>query len=138
MATKNQVIEIIPQKTIWKGEKQAPVSVVLFGDYESDATSRANQAILQIFDLFPNKIRYNYRHFPLTQTIRKRRRLQKLLSALHRKANFGNCMRSFLRRKEVWVPLRLKNTQKKRALPTRNFWRRLSTQLIVGKCVPIF
>jgi hypothetical protein len=29
-------------KTVWKGEKQAPVSIVLYGDYESEACAKAN------------------------------------------------------------------------------------------------
>ena len=71
MATKNQTIEIIPQKTIWKGEKQAPVSIVLYGDYESDACAKANHVIIELLEEYEGKLRYNFRHFPLTQIHQK-------------------------------------------------------------------
>jgi protein-disulfide isomerase len=71
MATKNQIIEIVPQKSVWKGEKQAPVSIVLYGDYESDACAKAHHVILDLIDEFKGKLRYNYRHFPLTQIHQK-------------------------------------------------------------------
>ena len=71
MPTKNQTIEIVPQKTIWKGEKQAPVSIVLYGDYESDACARTNNVINELMEEYSGKLRYNYRHFPLTQIHQK-------------------------------------------------------------------
>ena len=71
MATKNQMIEIVPQKTIWKGDKQAPVSIVLYGDYESDACAKANHVIIELLEEYEGKLRYNFRHFPLTQIHQK-------------------------------------------------------------------
>src|SRR5207237_10727922 len=71
MQVKNQIIEIIPQKSIWKGDKQAPVSIVLYGDYESDACAKANNVINQLMEEFEGKLKYNYRHFPLTQIHQK-------------------------------------------------------------------
>ncbi len=71
MATKNQIIEIIPQKTVWKGDKQAPVSIVLYGDYESDACAKADHVIQELFEDYKGKVRYNFRHFPLTQIHQK-------------------------------------------------------------------
>jgi len=71
MATKNQIVEIISQKTIWKGEKQAPVSIVLYGDYESDACAKANNVINELMEEYEGKLRYNFRHFPLTQIHQK-------------------------------------------------------------------
>lgn len=71
MATKNQIIEIISQKTVWKGEKQAPVSLVLYGDYESDACLKAHNVVNELTEESKGKVRYNYRHFPLTQIHQK-------------------------------------------------------------------
>jgi protein-disulfide isomerase len=71
MAPKNQIIEIISQKTVWKGDKQAPVSIVVFGDYESDACAKAHHVVNDLFEEYKGKLRYNYRHFPLTQIHQK-------------------------------------------------------------------
>jgi protein-disulfide isomerase len=58
MATKNQIIEIISQKTVWKGEKQAPVSLVMYGDYESDACAKADHVIQELIEEYNGKVRY--------------------------------------------------------------------------------
>jgi len=71
MPTKNQIVEIIPQKSVWKGEKQAPVSIVVYGDYESDACFKTHNLVNDFTEEYKGKIRYNYRHFPLTQIHQK-------------------------------------------------------------------
>lgn len=64
-------IDIIPPKDIWVGDSQAPVSIVMFGDYESEACAKAHEVIKQLFNRYEGKIRFNYRHFPLTQIHQK-------------------------------------------------------------------
>ena len=44
MAQKQAEIEIIPPKDIWVGNKKAPVKLVMYGDYESEACAKANEA----------------------------------------------------------------------------------------------
>jgi protein-disulfide isomerase len=64
-------IDIIPPKDIWVGDLQAPVSLVMFGDYESEACARAHEVIKQIMARYEGKVRFNFRHFPLTQIHQK-------------------------------------------------------------------
>lgn len=64
-------IDIIPPKDIWTGPADAPVSIVMFGDYESEACSAAHEVIKEIMARFEGKVRFNFRHFPLTQIHQK-------------------------------------------------------------------
>ena len=64
-------IDIIPPKDIWTGPKDAPISIVMWGDYESQACADAHEVIKQIMEKFEGKIKFNYRHFPLTQIHQK-------------------------------------------------------------------
>jgi protein-disulfide isomerase len=66
MAVKQQ-IEIIPSKEFWVGDKNAAVSLVEFGDYESEACLKANDAVKKILAEFEGKVKFNFRHFPLTK-----------------------------------------------------------------------
>jgi protein-disulfide isomerase len=59
--------EIIPTKGLWAGDPSAPVSLVLFGDYESEECGKAHRVITKLLESHGKKIRFNYRHFPLTQ-----------------------------------------------------------------------
>jgi protein-disulfide isomerase len=59
--------EIISTKSLWLGEADAPVSMVLYGDYESDECAKLHRVIGKLLETHGNKIRFNFRHFPLTQ-----------------------------------------------------------------------
>lgn len=65
--SKAQVIEIIPTKDIWVGEKNAPVKLVMYGDYESEACSKANDIVNQLLKKYEGTLQFNFRHFPLTR-----------------------------------------------------------------------
>ena len=49
-----------------RGNPQAPVTLVVFGDYQSGYTARAQAVVQQLLEEFPNQLRYVYKHFPLT------------------------------------------------------------------------
>lgn len=60
-------IEIISPKEFWVGNKKATVSLVEFGDYESEACAKANEVVKKLLAEFEGKIKFNFRHFPLTK-----------------------------------------------------------------------
>ena len=49
------------------GPATAPVTLVEFGDYQCPSCSTANPAIKALIAQYPDKIRFVFRHFPLTQ-----------------------------------------------------------------------
>ena len=68
MAHKAKVIvEVIPPKDIITGNPDAPVTLVEFGDYESEACAKANEIVKQLMEKYEDKLNFNFRHFPLTQ-----------------------------------------------------------------------
>ena len=60
-------IEIIPPKDIWVGNTKAPVKLVMYGDYESEACAKANEVVNEILEKYEDKVQFNFRHFPLTR-----------------------------------------------------------------------
>lgn len=63
----NKNKEIIEPRNIWVGKTDAPVSLVQYGDYQSEACAKAHKTVKKLLELFEGKLRFNYRHFPLTQ-----------------------------------------------------------------------
>jgi protein-disulfide isomerase len=63
----NKNKEIIEPRTIWTGKPDAPVSLVEYGDYQSEACAKAHKMVKKLLELYPGKLRFNFRHFPLTQ-----------------------------------------------------------------------
>ncbi len=62
-----EIVPIIEPKAVWVGNPKAPVSLVQFGDYESDECLQAHEVVKQLLVRFDGKLRFNFRHFPLTQ-----------------------------------------------------------------------
>ena len=64
---KQEVPEVIEPKDIFTGDANAPITITEFGDYESDECLKANEAVKEILELFPGKVKFIFRHFPLLQ-----------------------------------------------------------------------
>ncbi|UEG49945.1 DsbA family protein [Ferruginibacter lapsinanis] len=66
MAFKKEVVEIIEPRDVFVGDKNAPVTLEEFGEYESEACAKANEVVKQLLEEYEGKIRFNFRHFPMT------------------------------------------------------------------------
>jgi protein-disulfide isomerase len=62
-----EVVEIIPPKKIFVGNPQAPVTLMEFGEYENEDCAKANEVVKKLLKEFGEKLRFNFRHFPLTK-----------------------------------------------------------------------
>ena len=65
--SKNNNNEIILSKNIWLGRVEAPVTMVEFGDYQSEGCARVHEVIKKLLPLYEGKVKFNFRHFPLSQ-----------------------------------------------------------------------
>jgi protein-disulfide isomerase len=67
MAFKKEEIEIIEPADVFVGKHDAPVTLMEFGEYENDECAKANEVVKQLLEEYDGKIRFNFRHFPLTR-----------------------------------------------------------------------
>lgn len=66
MAFKKEVVEIIEPRDVFVGNVKAEVTLEEFGEYESEACAKANEVVKKLLIDFEGKIRFNFRHFPMT------------------------------------------------------------------------
>ena len=66
MAFKKEVVEIIEPRDVFVGNIDAPVTLEEFAEYESEVCAKANDVVKQILEEFDGKVRFNFRHFPMT------------------------------------------------------------------------
>ena len=66
MALKKEEIIIIEPREMFVGKKDAPVTVIEFGEYESEECAKVNEVVKQLLEDYEGKIRFQFRHFPLT------------------------------------------------------------------------
>jgi protein-disulfide isomerase len=50
-----------------RGAPDGPVTLVMFGDYQSDYTARAQHVVQRLLETYPRRLRFVYKHYPLTQ-----------------------------------------------------------------------
>ena len=67
MAFKKEEEIIIEPKEIFVGDEDAPVTLMEFGDYESEACAKAHEVVKQLLEEYDGKIKFNFRHFPQTK-----------------------------------------------------------------------
>ncbi len=66
MAFKKEDIIIIEPREIFVGKKEALVTLMEFGEYESEECAKVNEIVKQLLEEYEGKIRFQFRHFPLT------------------------------------------------------------------------
>lgn len=67
MAFKKEIEIIIEPKEVFVGKKDAPVTLMEFGEYENEECAKANEIVKELLKEFDGKIRFQFRHFPLTR-----------------------------------------------------------------------
>ncbi len=67
MSVKKDDEIIIEPKEIFVGQKDAPVVLMEFGEYESEECAKANEIVKQILVDYEGKVKFNFRHFPQTR-----------------------------------------------------------------------
>ncbi|HKI98553.1 MAG TPA: thioredoxin domain-containing protein [bacterium] len=50
-----------------RGNPNAPITLVMFGDYQSDYSARAQYVVKKLLEAYPQQLRFVYKHYPLTQ-----------------------------------------------------------------------
>ena len=66
MAFKKDETVIIEPSEVFVGKKDAPVTLVEFGEYESEECAKVNEVVKQLLEEYEGRIRFQFRHFPLT------------------------------------------------------------------------
>ena len=67
MAFKKEIEVIIEPRDVFVGDEDAPVTLMEFGDYESEACAKANEVVKRLLDEYDGKLKFNFRHFPQTK-----------------------------------------------------------------------
>lgn len=67
MPLQKEVVIIIKPTEMFVGNEKASVTLMEFGEYENEECAKANEIVKQILEKYDGKIRFQFRHFPLTK-----------------------------------------------------------------------
>ncbi len=62
-----ELVPVIETRDVFVGDKNAPITLVEFGEYENDDCAKANEVVKKLLEVFDGKVRFQFRHFPLTR-----------------------------------------------------------------------
>jgi protein-disulfide isomerase len=63
--------DVLQTKEIWIGDILAPISIVVFIDYESLSCAEVNEILKELLQSYEGIIKVNFRHFPLSNKHQK-------------------------------------------------------------------
>ncbi|GAC1595128.1 MAG: DsbA family protein [Ginsengibacter sp.] len=68
---KVELPEVIPSKKIFVGNANAPVTLMEFGDYESEICAKVHEVVKAVLEAFPQEVKFVFRHYPLLKVHQK-------------------------------------------------------------------
>jgi len=71
MKNQKEILPVIEPKDVITGDTMAPVTIMEFGDYESEACAKAHEVVKQLLESYNGKVKFIFRHFPLTRIHQK-------------------------------------------------------------------
>ena len=118
-------IEIIPPKDIWVGNKQAPVKLVMYGDYESEACAKANEVVNQLMGKYEDKLQFNFRHFPLTRIHQRAQKAAEASIGAAQEGKFWDMHNTLFAHRRQLGTISLKGYAKEVGVTDKNFLTKL-------------
>ncbi len=58
-----EVVEIIPTKEVFVGDPKAPITLMEYGDYESEACAKVNEVVEKLLKQFDGKVEIQFPSF---------------------------------------------------------------------------
>ena len=120
MFNKNEV-PIIPPKDVFVGSKTAPVTLIEFGDYESEACVKAHPVVKEILDSYEGKVKFNFRHFPLLKIHQKAHKAAEAAIAAAQEDKFWEMHEILLANRRNLGTISLKSYAKEVGVTNKNF-----------------
>ncbi|ANE52971.1 DsbA family protein [Flavisolibacter tropicus] len=71
MKYQKEILPVIEPKDVFTGSASAPITITEFGDYESEACAKAHEVVKQLLETYDGKVKFVFRHFPLTKIHQK-------------------------------------------------------------------
>lgn len=120
MFNKNE-IPIIPSKDVFVGNANAPVTLVEFGDYESEACVKAHTVVKEILETYEGKVKFNFRHFPLLKIHQKAHKAAEAAIGAAQDHKFWEMHEILLANRRNLGTISLKSYAKEAGVTNKNF-----------------
>jgi len=121
MISKKQELPIIEPKDIIVGNPDAPVTLMEFGDYESEACLKAQAVVNQVMEAYNGKVNFNFRHFPLLKIHQKAHKAAEAAIAAAQEGKFSEMHEMMLNNRHNLGTISLKMYAKEAGVKSKDF-----------------
>lgn len=121
MAFKKEIEVIIEPRDVFVGEADAPVTLIEFGEYENEDCAKAHEIVKQILEKYPKKVKFNFRHFPLTRIHQRSMKASEAAVAAAQRGKFWEMHNIIFRNRRNLGTISLKLYSKEAGIHDRNF-----------------
>lgn len=134
MAFKKEIVEIIEPKEVFVGSNDAPVTLMEFGEYENEDCAKANEVVKQLLEEYEGKIRFNFRHFPLTRIHQRSMKASEAAVAAVQEGKFWEMHNVLFSNRRNLGTTSLKLHSRKRGSVTRSSLTTWLMEFMDGRC----
>lgn len=126
---KKEELPIKPPKEIIVGNPSAPVTLMEFGDYESEACEKIHPVVRDLIEHYDGKVNFNFRHFPLVRIHQKAHKAAEAAIAASQEGKFWEMHEIILNNRKNLGTISLKSYAKEIGTTNKDFL----SNLINGK-----
>lgn len=113
--------DIVEPRKVVVGDKHAPVTLMMFGDYESEACAQANEVVAKLLERYPDKVKFIFRHYPLLNVHQKALKAAEAAIAAAQEGKFWEMHKEiFANRRQLGV-FNLKNYAREVGITNKKF-----------------
>lgn len=121
MRIKKDELPIKEPREIIVGNPDAPVTLMEFGDYESEACVRIHPIVKQVLELYKDRVNFNFRHFPLVKIHQKAHKAAEAAIAASQEGKFWEMHEVILANRKNLGTISLKSYAKEIGTTNKDF-----------------
>ena len=121
MKNQKEIIPLILPKDIVVGDPTAPIRLVMFGDYESEATAKATEVISSLLQELNGRINFVFRHFPLTRLHQKAHKASEAAIGAGQEGKFWEMHQHLMRHRQSLGVISLKSYAREVGVKDKKF-----------------
>ena len=103
------------------GDTNAKVTLMEFGEYENDDCAKANEVVKKLLEEFDGKIRFNFRHFPLTRIHQRSLKASEAAIAAGQEGKFWEMHNMLFSNRHTLGTISLKKHAREAGVVNKNF-----------------
>jgi protein-disulfide isomerase len=116
-----EIAPIIEPRDVVVGDPEARVTIMEFGDYESEACVQANEVVKEILEKFDGKVNFVFRHFPLTKIHQRAHKAAEAAVAAAQEGKFWEMHQALLANRRNLGVISLKSYAREVGITSKRF-----------------